>query len=237
MKNEFVVYAHRGASEYAPENTMSSFYLGLYMGANGIETDVRRTKDGTLVLFHDATLDRVCGVSGELINYTYEELCKIPVIHTPSGRRDIVVRLEDFLHYCGAHGVKLAIELKADGVAEDVYALVKKYGLEDNVIVTSFNLDYLVAVKRAYPEASLGYLTEDFDDEMLFKMKEIGIGQLCPRGTNLTPEKVAKWHAEGFNVRAWGIKDVTVMKQAYDAGVDGMTVNFPDRLMSLMINS
>ena len=86
MKDGFVVYAHRGASEYAPENTMSSFYLGLHMGANGIETDVRRTKDGTLVLFHDATLDRVCGVSGELTDYTYEELTKISVIHTASGK-------------------------------------------------------------------------------------------------------------------------------------------------------
>ena len=237
MKNEFVVYAHRGASEYAPENTMSSFYLGLYMGANGIETDVRRTKDGTLVLFHDATLDRVCGVSGELSNYTYEELCKIPVIHTPSGRRDIVVRLEDFLHYCGAHGVKLAIELKADGVGVDVYTLVKRYGLEDNVIVTSFNLDYLIELKAAYPEASLGYLTADFDDETVAKMKEIGIGQLCPAGKNVTAEKVKAWHDAGFNVRAWGIKDVEIMKHAYECGVDGMTVNFPDRLISLIINN
>ena len=49
-------YAHRGASEYAPENTMSSFYLGLTMKANGIETDVQKTKDGKLVLFHDDTL-------------------------------------------------------------------------------------------------------------------------------------------------------------------------------------
>ena len=235
-ENKFIVYAHRGASEYAPENTMSSFYLGLHMGANGIETDVRRTKDGTLVLFHDATLDRVCGVSGELTDYTYEELTRIPVIHTASGRRDIVVRLDDFLNYCGAQGVKLAIELKADDVGAEVYSLVKRYGLLDNVIVTSFNLDYLIELKAAYPEASLGYLTGDFDDEMLAKMKEIGIGQLCPAGINLTAEKVKAWHDAGFNVRAWGIKDVELMKQAYDAGVDGMTVNFPDRLISYIIN-
>ena len=67
-------YAHRGASEYAPENTLSSFYLGLMQGANGIETDVQRTKDGVLVLFHDNTLDRVSNVSGNLSEYTYEEL-------------------------------------------------------------------------------------------------------------------------------------------------------------------
>lgn len=57
-------YAHRGASEYAPENTLSSFYLGLLQGANGIETDVQRTKDGVLVLFHDPTIDRVTNGNG-----------------------------------------------------------------------------------------------------------------------------------------------------------------------------
>jgi glycerophosphoryl diester phosphodiesterase len=231
----FVVYAHRGASEYAPENTMSSFFMGLAMGANGIETDIQRTKDGVPVLFHDRTLERVMGEAGAIADYTYEELCRMRVRHAGSGRCDIVVRLEDFLHYCGAQGVRLALELKSPGVECDTYALVKKYHLEEQVTVTSFSLDFLVALKAAYPEASLGYLTEDFDDAMLEKMKQIGIGQLCPRGTHLTPEKVAKWHADGFEVRAWGIANVELMKHAYDCGVDGMTVNFPDRLIAYMV--
>lgn len=231
----FVVYAHRGASEYAPENTMSSFFMGLAMGANGIETDIQRTKDGELVLFHDTTLDRVTGQSGAIAELTYDELCRIPVLHKPSGRFDIVPRLEDFLHYCGAQGVRLALELKAAGVEKDTYALVKKYHLEEQVTVTSFSLDYLIALKEAYPEASLGYLTADFDDAMLVRMKEIGIVQLCPRAPHLTSEKVAKWHAEGFDVRAWGVADLALMKHAYDCGVDGMTVNFPDRLISYII--
>ena len=67
-------YAHRGASEYAPENTLSSFYLGLLQGANGIETDVQKTKDGVLVLFHDDTLDRVSNKQGKLCDYTWDEL-------------------------------------------------------------------------------------------------------------------------------------------------------------------
>ncbi len=231
----FVVYAHRGASEYAPENTMTSFFLGLNMGANGIETDIRKTKDGVLVLFHDGTLDRVTGYGGSIAEFTYDELCKIRVVHTNSGKSDIVPRLEDFLHYCGSQGVYLALELKAPDIESEVFAMVKKYHLEDRVTVTSFSLDYLIALKRVYPEAKLGYLTEDFDDALLAKMKELGIGQLCPKGAALTPEKVAKWHKEGFDVRAWGIKDVSIMKRAYDCGVDGMTVNFPDRLIEYVI--
>ena len=235
-KNKFIVYAHRGASEYAPENTFSSFYMGLLMGANGIETDVRRSKDGTLILFHDRNLERVMGKEGAAEDYTYDELVTFRVKHPQSGREDIVVRLEDFLHYFSAHDLTLAIELKGEGIEADTYALIKKYGLEDRAIVTSFRLDYLINLKKLYPEASLGYLTEDFDEELLSKMKEIGIGQLCPRATNLTAEKVAAWHGLGFNVRAWGVKDALLMKHACECGVDGMTVNFPDRLIEYIIH-
>ena len=73
MQN-FVNYAHRGASEYLPENTLLAFYTGIYMGANGIETDVQRTRDGVLVLFHDDTLQRVTGQSGCIADYTFEQL-------------------------------------------------------------------------------------------------------------------------------------------------------------------
>ena len=56
---KFITYAHRGASEYCPENTLLSFYTGICMGANGIETDVQMTKDGVAVLFHDDTIERM----------------------------------------------------------------------------------------------------------------------------------------------------------------------------------
>ena len=75
----FIVYAHRGASEYCPENTLLSFYTGVYMGANGIETDVQRTKDGTLVLFHDANIKRMTGVDCEVASIDYKELHSLPL--------------------------------------------------------------------------------------------------------------------------------------------------------------
>ena len=74
---EFINYAHRGASAYAPENTLASFYLGCQMGANGVETDVQRTKDGALVLFHDNDLMRIAGRPEAIQDLTYQELLKI----------------------------------------------------------------------------------------------------------------------------------------------------------------
>ena len=67
-------YAHRGASEYFPENTLRSFYAGLEMCADGIETDIQRTKDGVLVLHHDDTLKRLVGIDARVCDFTYDEL-------------------------------------------------------------------------------------------------------------------------------------------------------------------
>ena len=105
-------YAHRGASEYAPENTLSSFYLGLLQGANGIETDVQRTKDGVLVLFHDKTLDRVTDGAGELSDYTLEELRMVKIYgNSTTGFYDRIVTLREFLEKFSSYDINFAIEL------------------------------------------------------------------------------------------------------------------------------
>ena len=69
-------FAHRGASQYAPENTMAAFNLGVKMGADGIETDVQETSDGKLVLFHDSSLKRTLSIDGSIRDYTWRELSK-----------------------------------------------------------------------------------------------------------------------------------------------------------------
>ena len=61
-------------------------------------------------------------------------------------------------------------------------------------------------------------------------MRELGIDEICPEAHLTNKEIVRKWHHMGFNVRAWGVYNIELMKQAYDAGCDGMTVNFPDKL-------
>lgn len=224
----FILYAHRGASEYAPENTMSSFYLGIEQGANGIETDVRRTKDGVLVLFHDRSLERVIGATGGIEDYTYDELMRMRVKNYRTGKEDVIVRFEDFLRYFCFRELEFAIELKEQGTEAEVLDLLERYGMREKTTVTSFQFECIKKVKLLKPEYRVGYLAADFDEAMIASMREIGGEQLCPQAENVTPEKVQRWHKMGYGVRAWGCCDVTLMKRAYDCGVDGMTVNFPD---------
>lgn len=236
MSNKtFITYAHRGASHYSPENTFMAFYQGLQMGANGIETDVQKTKDGVLVLFHDDTLERVTGASGAIADYTLAELQKLWV--RKDDLCDKIPTLEDFLAHFACRDMTFAIELKVGGIERDVAELIFRYGIAHKCVVTSFEIDYIRALKAYAPTLCVGYLTEAIDDGVTAALLEMGAEELCPEGCDVTPERVAAWHAQGFNVRAWGISNTEIMRRVYDAGVDGMTVNFPDLLLDYIADN
>ena len=228
----FVNYAHRGASEYTPENTLLAFYTGMYMGANGIETDVQMTKDGVLVLFHDDTIMRLTGAEGSIQDYTLGQLRQFTFEN--NGLTDKIVVFEDFLQQFGWRDITFAIEIKQAGIESQVVDMIRKYNIQSKTIVTSFMLGSVRATKAYAPEQKVGLLTKEVTEELLAELKTIGAEQLCPYAMDVTEETVARWHAQGFEVRAWGVKDEILMRQVYDAGAEGMTVNFPDKLTSYM---
>lgn len=225
-------YAHRGASEYAPENTMAAFYLGLEMGADGIETDVRETADGVLVLFHDETLERLTGETLQIAELSYAELYArdLGSYKKKFYENEKVVLLEDFLRYLSARKAALAIELKAAGIEKRVVDLIDQYGCEENTVITSFHFEYLVNIRTFNQEIKLGYLCKTPEENILDTLIRHGIMQYCPAVRLVTRELVEKAHAKGLNVRAYGIKSIEDMEKAIDCGVDGMTINFPDIL-------
>lgn len=230
MERNFINYAHRGASEYYPESTEPSFLAGIYFGANGLETDVQRAADGLLVLFHDETLERACpGASGKIADYTYDELKVFDVRN--KNTRGKITPLWDFLGRFGVlKHMTLAIELKVADCERDVYDLLLEYGCTDNVIITSFNFEYLKKMREVSDNIRLGYLTSRTDAGLIDELKTISAYEICPKADTVTPELIDAWHAAGLNVRAWGVTDEALMRRVYDMGVDGMTVNFPDKL-------
>ena len=224
-------YAHRGASEYAPENTLSSFYLGLLQGANGIETDVQRTKDGALVLFHDDTVNRVSDGEGRVADFTLEEIKNLKIYgNSTCGFYDRVVTLREFLEGFSDYDISFAIELKGEGVEEDTLAMIQEFGIMDKTTFTSFKFDYIKKIKELEPSARVGLLTSKTDDETIESLISIGAEEYCPQASPLTEEFMQTLREKGFGVRAWGLSSIELMKKMCKLGVDGMTVNFPDRL-------
>ncbi len=228
-------YAHRGASEYAPENTLSSFYLGLLQGANGIETDVQKTKDGVLVLFHDDTVDRVSDCSGKLSEFTWEELKRIKIYgNNTTGFYDRIVTLREFLEKFSQYNISFAIELKGEDVEKETLEMVKEFGLMNRTTFTSFRYPYIKKIKELDPSARVGWLTSSTDDEIITQLLEIGGEEIAPKAEMMTKELMEKWRKAGLGVRAWGVINIALMKKMCQLEVDGMTVNFPNRLQEFL---
>ena len=224
-------YAHRGASEYAPENTLSSFYLGLLQGANGIETDVRKTKDGVLILFHDDTLDRVTDAVGRVDEFTWEELKKVKVYGScTTGFFDRIVTLREFLEAFSQYEIHFAIELKGADSEAQTLELAREFGIMEKTTFTSFSFAYIQKMKELDPTARVGWLTSDVSDEAIERLLAIGGEEMAPKASTVTEDLMKKWRDAGLGVRAWGVTSIDLMKQMCRLGVDGMTVNFPDRL-------
>ena len=218
---------HRGDRTNFPENTMEAFRGAAKLGVDAIETDVRRTKDGQLVLFHDNTLTRTTGQEGAISDYTLDELRQFDV--TKNEHSDKILLFEDFLRIFAHRDVTFAIELKDAGIEKDVADLLRAYHMEKKTVVTSFEFDYIKNLKEYAPELRVGYLTSKVDEEILEKLLTIDGDELCPIADRINPQDVDRWHEMGFRVRAWGVSPKT-MEAVYDSGADGMTVNFPDRL-------
>lgn len=224
-------YAHRGASEYAPENTLSSFYLGLMQGANGIETDVQRTKDGVLVLFHDDTVDRVTDGKGSLADYTFEELRKLKVYgNSTTLFYDRIVTLKEFLEKFAFYDINFAIELKGAGVEEETLSMVKEFGSFEKTTFTSFNFDYIKKIKELDKNARIGWLTKNPGEKEIQELLNISGEEMAPQAEYITDDMVGELRRKGLGIRAWGVFNVSLMKKMCMFNVDGMTVNFPDRL-------
>lgn len=233
---KFINYAHRGASSYAPENTLSAFNLGIKMGANGIETDVQLTKDNVAVLFHDDTITRMTGQEGKVSDYTLKELLSFDV--TNYGKSDKIMTLDDFFSNFGKLDLTFAIELKGKGTARSTYEHITRYGIENKCVITSFRYDELLDYIAISNSSKIGYLALINDKSeippILDKMKKDGIFEFCPEAKYIDKKSVDEWHKSGFSVRAWGVYDENLMKSVYLSGADGMTVNFPDKLKDLI---
>lgn len=223
-------YAHRGASEYAPENTLSSFFLGLLQGANGIETDVQRTKDGVLVLFHDDTLDRVSDGCGPLRDHTLAQLQQLRITgNAPGGFYDRVVTLRQFLEIFSRYDISFAVELKGPGVEEETLAAIREFGILEKTTFTSFSFERIQKIKELDSRARVGLLTSS-PETAIPALLSIGGEEIAPKAVLIGPEDMARWCALGLDVRAWGVSNEVLMKKMCDLGVYGMTVNFPDKL-------
>ncbi|NRU22051.1 glycerophosphoryl diester phosphodiesterase [Clostridium beijerinckii] len=158
------IWAHRGASEYAPENTLEAFELAVAQGADGVELDVQLTKDGELVVIHDETIDRTSNGRGNVIEYTLKELKNFNFnCSNPNYVYAEIPTLKEVYELLKPTNLIINVELKTgiifyEGIEEKVLKLSKDMDFEDRVIYSSFNHYTIKKIKELNNKARTGLL-------------------------------------------------------------------------------
>lgn len=233
----FVNYAHRGASSYAPENTMSSFKKAFQLGSNGIELDLQKTKDGKLVIFHDKEIDKKSNGTGKISDYTYNELLEFDFgsWFGKEFKNEKIVLFEDFMKSVSDKNLILAIELKEEGIEKDTLEIIDKYYNKANIFITSFLYNALSNVRKFDNNIKIGWLIEDdINKRNVSELVKISGNQICPPANLVSKEGIKLARENGLSVRLWGVSNEEIMERVYKFDIDGMTVNFPDKLKRLM---
>jgi glycerophosphoryl diester phosphodiesterase len=233
----FMVIAHRGASSYAPENTLAAFDLALQMGARHIELDVHLSADGHIVVIHDDTLDRTTSGSGRIAAQTLAKLRQLDAgswFRPEFAGERIPTFVEVLERYAGRAHLHVEIKGSTPSLSERTVEAIRRRGMSGMVTITSFQKARLEEIRACAPELPTGWLVREEIDVVIPQSRAMGLVQLCPRAPTVTPEMVRRLHAEGFVVRAWGVASELLMEQVVQAGADGMTVNFPDKLIAYL---
>ena len=163
------IFAHRGFSGYYPENTMLAFQkVAEETVADGIELDIQLTKDGEIVIMHDEMLDRTTNGSGWLKDHTLEERKMLSVGVNVKGffPRQTIPTLREYFTWLKTTKLITNIELKTsyfeyEGIEEKLIAMVKEFGLEDQIWYSSFNHYTCVKLHELDPDCYVGFLYAD----------------------------------------------------------------------------
>ena len=214
---------HRGARAYEPENTLRSFKRALELGVDAVELDVRRTKDGEIVVIHDAKVDRTTNGKGLVSDLTLREIKQLV---TEKGEK--IPTLEEALDFLDKK-VKILIELKEIGFEKKVLSLIREKGLEKNVIIVSFREEALRKVRELNDEVEIGLIYARHRNPMKAAL-ELRADYLLPLYRFTHTANVQKAHEKGLKVIVWTINKREEVSEYAKKGVDGMASDRPDIL-------
>lgn len=197
------------------------------MGADGIECDIRESRDGKLVVFHDATLRRIAGISLPIHQLS---LAKIQKIDAGNGERipelKALLQKTDFF---------LNLEIK-EARPEKLLNAIYLYNAQHRVLISSFKAEILMKIRSLDSAIPLGYLVDRKGDADIFKKGHaMKARSLHFSGRLMTEDKVVRVHQEGFLVYAYTVDAPNQMSHFMRIGMDGLFTNYPDRLSRVKI--
>lgn len=225
------IWAHRGASGLAPENTMAAFALAEQVGADGIELDVHLSRDGIPVIMHDETLDRTTDGHGAVADVLLRELRELDAgsWFAPVFNDEPVPTLADVLAWVGDR-MRLNIEIKSAQAGRAVLDLLTEFP-RARVLVSSFRHDLLLAMRQWAPELPIGFLIDSrFWRVALKRAIACQAESFHPPAQHVNRILINKCHREGLTVFPWTVDASSKQNNLLRMGADGLFTNFPGEI-------
>jgi glycerophosphoryl diester phosphodiesterase len=230
------IFAHRGSSAYAPENTLAAFKLAIDQHADGIELDVKLSADGQVIVMHDDSVDRTTSGTGRVKSLSLLELKKLDAgsKFSPLFKSEKIPTLAEVFETVGRK-IFINVELTnysspIDDLPDKVASLVMKYSLETTVLLSSFNMIGLIRARNLLPKIPIGLLTFPGYAAITLHSRLVRFGPLLalhPAQSDVTPNLIQTAHQAKCRIHVFTVNQTDVMQQLFTAGVDGIFTDDP----------
>ncbi|MHA1282180.1 MAG: glycerophosphodiester phosphodiesterase [Promethearchaeota archaeon] len=220
MEKKVLIFAHRGASKLAPENTLRAFQKAIELGADYVEFDVHETKDGEIVIIHDDDVERTAGIKGKIKEMTLKELKELDF-----GGGEKIPTLKELIELA-KDKIGLQCEIKVRGIAKKIVEYFKEADLIDSTIISSFIHDELLAVKKYAPEIKLAPLVFGIKkNKMIREAIEHKYYAIHPFYKFINQKFLDEAHKNNIKINTWTVDSKSRMKKLIEMGIDGIITN------------
>lgn len=234
------IWAHRGASGAAPENTLPAFELAVEQGADGLELDVQLTRDDHVVVIHDETLERTTDGNGWVADHSLEDLKKLDASYGHDGFAGVrIPTLAEVCNLVRDVPIVLNVELKNSqipyvGLEERVLGIIDECGVRDRVIISSFDHNSLRGLAQADVGIPLGVLYSDLLWRPWRYATRLGASALHPALASTRQRMVERSHEAGLEVNVWTVDDPGDVRRVAGFGVDALITNVPESVRQVL---
>ncbi len=229
-----LVFAHRGANSFAPENSMRAFRKAIEMGCNGIELDVRLCATEELVVFHDKYTYRMTGTHGNIHKMPYSVIRTLK-LKSSRGYREHIPLLSEVLNMARER-VLINIDIKKDpfhknDIEERVVRILQRHNLEKNIIISSFNPFVLKKISALNPRLHLGYIFRNRSSMMFLNGHPVQ--SLHARYHLLSSRFTRNLSERAADIYAWTVDNEHLMTELIQKGISGLITNKPELFLKL----
>ena len=222
--------AHRGGAELAPENTIAAIENAISLGVPYIEIDIRRSSDRKLVLIHDSDVNRTTNGIGKIAELTLNELKSLDAGSKFSleFKEERIPTLNETLDVVQTSQSKLVIEVKSPdsypGIEEDLIQLLHQKAIQEQVIVISFDHEFVSKLKRDQPDLKVGLLYFSYPAFPNQSVEYVAVHWLT---AFITPWRIGQLKSQGFKIWVWTVNSSWIQDLILSLGVDGIITDRP----------